>query len=958
MFAASKRIILAAAIAAVAYLSLVNLALNLPLTQQLINQHRPDKYALHWERAWSWYPLRVHARGVSVNGQTSSQQYQADASEASVSLSLLPLFAKTIRVYDVGAMNVAFRLRPRPRPDKEYGELDAFFPPIRDRDPESPATPRKPWKEGAGWTILVDDVRVRGSHDLWVHQVRGALEGEVSGNVSFRTRGGPLSVSGGEADVEVRSLVLNDGWQVSRDGALRGGFEVAPFVPSENRGLKKLGFLSVGADIDAPVDSLAFLDFYLRRFHGLEVDGRGRMKGRLSYERGDLAAGTNLAISADELVLATAPYRVTGNGVIDIAVDPDAPETLGIGVVFDALEALHRDDREPLFSGEGLAVRAQGTTRILPDAGRERGAGRLRVTIPSVEVPDLRVYQRYLPGKWGVIIMGGQGSLTGTAAYSERAVAGELSLTSSNADLAVKEYRFETDLDVGLKVAGDVSESASVDISGTYLRLDQARLASAQKGASRPWSLSLTIDRGTLGVAAPEGDTGTQSLRQLSNLFREQGLKAVLASADADLGSRLAVSDLGWVNLLFRNPFGLAISGSGAVDSDLLVRGGWLSRGTKLRLKPEGLGIRVLDYSAQGKGRVALEVLKGGERPDIRVDAALGGGRLKRLGEEGAIVQDVQLEVSAVATSIGLDRGGSVAALDVRIPSARIKDMSVYNQYLPAKVPFELLGGEADLTADVRLEPESARGFVRMETEGLRSRLDKQEVSGRLILDIQLRGGVPAEMDFDISGSSLLLDDFTVKGGQKGFDADGWQARFDLNEARAVWKKPARLDLEAEIEMADSRPIVAMFANQRGKEGWLDRILTVRDVQGHGGVQVDSGRALVPYAMVGSDKIDVGFKGLADPASREGIFYARFRGLDGILKVKDGERNFDLLDAKRTFDAYAPGETPLALRGRQAEAGTDRPDRKDAEEKDSGAGAREEAAPAAEYDAFGSFRVE
>jgi translocation and assembly module TamB len=570
------------------------------------------------------------------------------------------------------------------------------------------------------------------------------------------------------------------------------------------------------------------------------------------------------------------------------------------------------------------------------------------VTIPSVDVPDLRVYQRYLPGKWGVALMGGQGSLSGTAAYSELAVTGELSLTSSNAILRVKEYRFETSLDLGLEVEGEVSESATVDISGTRLRLDRARLASAKKGASEPWSLSFTIDQGALGVAVPEGETAERSPRRLSARFREQGLKAVLASADADLDSRLEVSDLGWVNLLFKNPFGLAISGSGAIDSDLRVRGGWLSKGTRLSAQPEGLGIRVLDYSAQGRGRVSLEVLKGGERPDIRVDADLHGARLKRLGEESAIVQDVKLEVSAVATSIGLDRGGSVAGLDLRIPSARVKDMSVYNQYLPAKVPLELLSGEADLTADVHLEPESAGGFVRMKTEGLRSRLDEQEVSGRLTLDIQLRGGVPAAMDFDISGSSLLLDGFQVSGEQKRFDAAGWQARFDLSKARAVWKKPARLDLEAEIEMVDSRPIVAMFANQRGKEGWLDKILTVGNVKGHGDMQIDNGRALVPYAMVGSDKIDVGFKGLAVPGRREGVFYARFRKLDGILKVKDGERNFDLLGAKRTFDAYAPGEAPLKLKGRQAETEKESPAREGSEQRGSGA----------QRHAFGSFGVE
>jgi hypothetical protein len=366
----------------------------------------------------------------------------------------------------------------------------------------------------------------------------------------------------------------------------------------------------------------------------------------------------------------------------------------------------------------------------------------------------------------------------------------------------------------------------------------------------------------------------------------------------------------------------------------------------------------VLDYSAQGKGQVHLEVLKGGQRPDVRVDATLGGARLKRLGEEGAFVQDVKLEVSAIANSIGLDRGGSVAALDLRIPSARVKDMSVYNQYLPAKAPPKLLGGEADLTADVHLEPTSAHGLVMLTTDGLRSRLDEQEVSGRLTIDIKLQDGVPADMDFDISGSSLRLDGFKVSGDQKSFDAAGWQARFDLSKAHAVWKKPARLDLEARIEMVDSRPIVAMFANQRGKEGWLDKILTVRNVKGSGSIRIDAGRALVPRVLVGSDKIDVGFKGRLDPNNREGIFYARFRKLDGILKVKNGERNFDLLGARKTFDAYAPGEAPLKLKGRPLETEEAEPGPEDSTETASGAGKSKKAPPAPEHDAFGSFGVQ
>ncbi len=83
---------------------------------------------------------------------------------------------------------------------------------------------------------------------------------------------------------------------------------------------------------------------------------------------------------------------------------------------------------------------------------------------------------------------------------------------------------------------------------------------------------------------------------------------------------------------------------------------------------------------------------------------------------------------------------------------------------------MELLSGQAELTADIHLEPESAGGFLALKTKGFRSRLDDQEVSGELTLDIQLQDGIPSEMDFDISGSSLLLDRFKVAGEQQSVD--------------------------------------------------------------------------------------------------------------------------------------------------------------------------------------------
>ena len=71
-----KAIIKALIVIELVYLVVVNALLSAPLTQNVVNSIKPDKFKVSWERAWSWYPVRVHATGVSANGQSRSQQWE------------------------------------------------------------------------------------------------------------------------------------------------------------------------------------------------------------------------------------------------------------------------------------------------------------------------------------------------------------------------------------------------------------------------------------------------------------------------------------------------------------------------------------------------------------------------------------------------------------------------------------------------------------------------------------------------------------------------------------------------------------------------------------------------------------------------------------------------------------------------------------------------------------------
>ena len=108
--------------------------------------------------------------------------------------------------------------------------------------------------------------------------------------------------------------------------------------------------------------------------------------------------------------------------------------------------------------------------------------------------------------------------------------------------------------------------------------------------------------------------------------------------------------------------------------------------------------------------------------------------------------------------------------------------------------------------------------------------------------------------------------------------------------------------------MTDSIPIVSMMANQKGKHGWLENALTIDDVVGDLHLQIANDQIIVPYAFATSDNIDVGAKAIISNETRNGMLFIRYKALKGLLKINDGERNFDILDAKEKFDDYSTDE--------------------------------------------------
>lgn len=894
----------------VSYLVLGNLVLSLPATQTLANQIRPDRILVNWDRAWTWYPFRVHARSVSLSGQSRSQQWQLDMPAASASFAVLPLILRTVKVTNVQAVDVSYSQRPRLRPDKDLTAELAYFPPIRGRSISSadsaPRIKRKPWR------IVLDGVRVNGNHNIWIYQFKGAAEGELQADLGYQTQGGAFSARNGQVDLRVASLFVNGDQEVISQADFKGQIAVTPMVFRQNRGLKSIPFFVANMRVDADVGDLQFLDLFLQDFHGIKVDGEGKVGGLLRVDRGRLLPGTELAVSASELSIGLMSHRAEGNGSIQLDVDQEKPDVLNLSIQFDELNAYHEDDAEPLFSGEGLVLSGAGRATLPSADASERKASTLSLSVPMVRVPDLALYQRYIPQKWQFRLNGGEGELKAAAELTEDDFHAQLKLGSEGAHVGIGDYRFSSDLQAGLIVHTPSFSKAVVDVSGSYIRLDGASVASGNRVEPASTDVSLIISKGQLQLNLPELSEERVSFKGFPRLLDRYDMETLLSAADAEVDIDGSMSDLQWISILFKNNHNISVRGGGKLAVHGLLESGWLAPGTLAEISAENLELDFLDYLARGNGRIELQVSKGGARPDVEIDLDVFDAALKRGESEKAFIEEVKVKLDALGRNMSYQGPGDELKIRVQIPTAKVTDMSIFNQYFPQNSPLQLLGGTAALSANIELEPLTAGGFVKLNARQLNARLDAQHITADLAMDIELKDGVPRDLDFDISGSTVLLDRVEVDGKQSSFDQSDWNIRFDLKKGRIVWNKPVWLQAQTEMLMEDTRPVVAMLANQREKHGWLEKLLTLDNVVGSASFSLANGEFVISNAFASSEKIDIGGKGIVHAEGNEGLLFARYRKLSGLMKISDGKRSFHVLNARKKFDAYQPTAPGIA----------------------------------------------
>jgi hypothetical protein len=900
-----RRIVALVVVVELAWVVLVNLLLFLPLTQTAINAIRPEKFHVRWERAWSWYPGRVSVWNASANGNARSQIWQVDVGFASGRISLLPLVLKRVNLHGVEGADVTFRLRPRSKPDRDYSQIERWFPTIEGREVTPAVT--LPRKKKWPWRVFADDMRVDGPLDYWIYHVRGESEVFAEGGLSYVTHGGELELDVRAFDLALGRHTVGDE-EMFGDGRLAGSMGFAPFVPRENEGLPMLRFLRLDAETEIDANDLRFVRLFVLNFEQIAVDGEGKVRGRLRYDRGEVLEGTDLHIDARNLVVDVPGHRIGGRGDVDLARGPESGGEMILDFRFRELEVVRENAGAPMLVGDQLLLRVGGDGRVLPDPGTVNPTRSLSLDIRDLQVPDLSRLLPYLPEKWPLRLLGGDGRLGGTLSLTPESLSADLALRSGRAVLALSQYRFETDLDAAVRLENPAIMRQATRVAGSFIRLGDAQLLREGQKDESAWNASLLLKEGDFHLLADASRAESDNVLDLFRILGDTEFRGLLADSAGLFDFEAEVSSLAWISAFLGNQYESEFHGSSTVSGSLALSAGLPAPGTDVRVESQELVVRFLDYVGQGDGHISLQVEEGGAAPDWRFEVALADAQMRRRGEESASLRDVQLSLDALVRDVTLDgSGGKPFALNLDIGSARVSDMSVFNRYLPPDSPLRFAGGQAGLAADVVLRHDDADGWLRLDAEGIELLADGQSLEADLQAELLLSGGVPAERRFEIAGSTLRLDGVRVRGGQADFDDPDWSAELRLESGQVTISEPVGFDLEAALRISDSRPIVALFRNQDGwRPDFLARMMTLEDIAGTGTFRMADERMVIPGVRLTSDNAEAGLKGVQAPDYSDGMLYFRYKKFDVLLKVRDGKRRLDILNALRTFDSYVP----------------------------------------------------
>jgi hypothetical protein len=470
-----------------------NWALGSEWVSAKINK-KPEKLEVKWDEASTFIPGIIKLKGLSVRGQSKTQQWYVSLADGRAHISLLSFATKTFKTHSFKGTAIDFRLRKRQLPDSAPLKTAAFAPEIPGLAVDDPpAPPKKKKNKKNPWKIVLDDIHIDGVEQLAILAVRLSAQGTIDADMSLELGGGPLSMKRVRMNLTEAQFVAM-GIEVLQQVQLGIEARMEPFVPREVKGLDVLKTLKGTIRLSGTSKGATLVNTLLAKFDAVNVGSPGgQIDGVVEIDQGVLAPGTAFSFEADGGWVDVMDWRAQGAFAFESKVEERSGEIeSAVNVRLTDVVLTGQQGGAPLLTGANLVLEAaagaldvsggveglsSSLDSLLLDLNDALVADITRFPIPAVDdftldrgeilVESHALLTRDNGGKASITVQG-EGI---DASYGEVAIKGNLLLDLQAETDDISDRRFEFN-NSSFKVDMVTIEDGKKTDTGWYFHLD------------------------------------------------------------------------------------------------------------------------------------------------------------------------------------------------------------------------------------------------------------------------------------------------------------------------------------------------------------------------------------------------------------------------------------------------------------------------------------------------------
>jgi hypothetical protein len=350
---------------------------------------------------------------------------------------------------------------------------------------------------------------------------------------------------------------------------------------------------------------------------------------------------------------------------------------------------------------------------------------------------------------------------------------------------------------------------------------------------------------------------------------------------------------------------GMPISGTGRLDATIRLKDGTVRPDSSYSFESEDLRVGLLGLTAVGSATVAGTTHAGDNGP--RTELAIDLASFEFLGAENASigVEGSGLAVRAAWDDLSLAEWKPATTVEVEVPPAQIRDISIIDRLLPPQLNLAVESGTGTLSGRVAVDADrKASGQLDLESKELRVRVRDVPIRADLGVHATLTQGDLPEHRFEISEATITVDNAVNEGlEQKEQEKRGlWWCSLKLTQGTVTFGRPLAASGAMAVKMRDTRPVVTVIKELSKPPKWMSLLPEIENVDGTMIVDMDGATTAVDDVDITGESLQIlGWLHLAEKKAN-GRIYVKYKGFAAGIGLDEGKSSVHLAKPRQWFD--------------------------------------------------------